>query len=286
MYGLGGMYGGTMGMGMGGMYGSGGMGGYGLGGGMYGGGMNSGLYNSGGLGGGLYNNNNSSIYGGYGSSLNNNNNLLGSSGLGNNNVNNSTGSLLDCNGSNTNNANSQGVSLLPPPPSSSSPNGVNPNVNANELSSPINQTAALPPLNEDPADRARRLRNERRKRRQLIKQHRDQLRQVKMKARLEILGHFTNVLVQTLRSTMELFAVCFGTYYSMKAVRAFSGAQQVPPGYVRAPNGQLIPAINGNNPNLQLQQQQQLMSNSNKSGSNLVSNNTQQNVVSQDKRSK
>ncbi|CAD2217526.1 SH3 domain containing protein, putative [Angomonas deanei] len=49
---------------------------------------------------------------------------------------------------------------------------------------------------------------------------------MKMQAKMEIAGHLTNVLVQTLRSVMEMFAVCFGTYYSIKAVKAFANGPE------------------------------------------------------------
>ncbi|CAG9572693.1 peroxin_13_-_putative [Leishmania major strain Friedlin] len=98
---------------------------------------------------------------------------------------------------------------------------------SNHLASPIHQHAAtLPPLNESPEERSRRIQAEHKKERQLIRQQREQHRQARLQARMEIVGHLTNVLVQGLRSAMELFGVCFGTYYSMKAVRAFSSAQE------------------------------------------------------------
>ncbi|AYU78104.1 hypothetical protein, conserved [Leishmania donovani] len=101
----------------------------------------------------------------------------------------------------------------------------------NQLASPIHQHAAsLPPLNESPEERSRRIQAEHKKERQLIRQQREQHRQARLQARMEIAGHLTNVLVQGLRSAMELFGVCFGTYYSMKAVRAFSNAQERMPG--------------------------------------------------------
>ncbi|SYZ64811.1 peroxin_13 (plasmid) [Leishmania braziliensis MHOM/BR/75/M2904] len=101
----------------------------------------------------------------------------------------------------------------------------------NPLISPINQhSAPLPPLNESPEERSRRIQAEHKKERQLIRQQRDQHRQARLQARMEIAGHLTNVLVQGLRSAMELFGVCFGTYYSMRAVRAFSNSQERIPG--------------------------------------------------------
>lgn len=237
------MYGGMGGLGMGGMGGMSGLGGMGMYGGssMYGGygsGMYGGMGGMSGLGGGMY----GSGYGtgsamgmggggmlgssgnmlGMGNGLNGNNNGLGGTGM---------------NGNADPNA-PQG-SLLPPA--------------SDQVASPINQLAApLPPLNETPEERSRRIHAERRKERQLIKQQREQRRQIRMQAKMEIAGHLTNVLVQTLRSTMELFAVCFGTYYSMKAVRAFANSQDAMsmarPGFQRTPTGQLVPVANATPP--------------------------------------
>ncbi|KAK7198648.1 peroxin 13 [Novymonas esmeraldas] len=189
------MYGGGMG---GGMYGSsmygGGLGG-GMGGGMYGGGMGG---SSLGMGGGLQ---------GFGRT-----NRLGSTAA------NGIGGL---NGDGVQNNGAQSPLNLQAPPLDQ----------GNQLASPINQHATpLPPLNESPEERSRRIQAEHKKERQLIRQQREQHRQARLQARMEIVGHLTNVLVQGLRSAMELFGVCFGTYYSMKAVRAFSNAQERMPG--------------------------------------------------------
>ncbi|KAG5507255.1 hypothetical protein GH5_07347 [Leishmania sp. Ghana 2012 LV757] len=201
---FGGMYGGSLG-GMGGMYG-GGLGGMGS---MYGGGLGGmgGMYGGSGLMGG------SSSYGmssginsfarnsHYGS--NSNYSLGGLNGLGNS------------GDSTQNNGMPSPLNLQQQPDQS------------NQLPSPINQHATpLPPLNESPEERSRRIQAEHKKERQLIRQQRQQHRQARLQARMEIAGHLTNVLVQGLRSAMELFGVCFGTYYSMKAVRAFSNAQE------------------------------------------------------------
>ncbi|GET87892.1 hypothetical protein, conserved [Leishmania tarentolae] len=102
---------------------------------------------------------------------------------------------------------------------------------SSQLASPIHQPAtSLPPLNESPEEHSRRIQVEHKKERQLIRQQREQHRHARLQARMEIVGHLTNVLVQGLRSAMELFGVCFGTYYSMKAVRAFSNMQERVPG--------------------------------------------------------
>ncbi|KPI84251.1 peroxin 13 putative (PEX13) [Leptomonas seymouri] len=197
MGGLGGMYGGGLGMGgMGSMYG----GGYGMGSSMYGGGlgMGGGMYGSSGLTGG-------SSYGMNGglNSFGRNNQFGSSSGMG--------GGL--------NNDGLQGNGMQ-------SPLNLPPTDQSNQLASPINQNSSpLPPLNESPEERSRRIQAEHKKERQLIRQQREQHRQARLQARMEIAGHFTNILVQGLRSAMELFGVCFGTYYSMKAVRAFSSMQ-------------------------------------------------------------
>ncbi|CBZ25679.1 conserved hypothetical protein [Leishmania mexicana MHOM/GT/2001/U1103] len=207
-----GMYGGGLGMGSsmygGGLGGMGGMHGGGLGGmgGMYGGGMygNSGLMggSSHGMSGGL-----SSFV---------RNNPFGS---------NSTYNLGGLNNLGSNADSTQGNGMQ------SSLNLQHQADQSNQLASPIHQHAAsLPPLNESPEERSRRIQAEHKKERQLIRQQREQHRQARLQARMEIAGHLTNVLVQGLRSAMELFGVCFGTYYSMKAVRAFSNAQERMPG--------------------------------------------------------
>ncbi|KAG5481136.1 hypothetical protein CUR178_06368 [Leishmania enriettii] len=199
MYGgsLGGMYGGGLG-GMGSMYG-GGLGGMG---GMYGGGLGGmgGMYggSSYGMSSGINNYARNSHY-----SSNSNYSLGGLNGLGNS------------GDSTQNNGMPSSLNFQQQPDQS------------NQLPSPINQHATpLPPLNESPGERSRRIQAEHKKERQLIRQQRQQHRQARLQARMEIAGHLTNVLVQGLRSAMELFGVCFGTYYSMKAVRAFSNAQE------------------------------------------------------------
>ncbi|KAG5480491.1 hypothetical protein LSCM1_06194 [Leishmania martiniquensis] len=200
---FGGMYGGGLG-GMGGMYG-GGLGGMG---GMYGGGLGGmgGMYGSPGLIGG-------SSYG-MSSGLNN---FARSSQYGSN-PNFSLGGPNSL-GNSGDSAHNNGIS--------SPLNLQQQSDQSNPLPSPINQhTTPLPPLNESPAERSRRIQAEHKKERQLIRQQRQQHRQARLQARMEIAGHLTNVLVQGLRSAMELFGVCFGTYYSMKAVRAFSNAQE------------------------------------------------------------
>ncbi|CCW60845.1 unnamed protein product [Phytomonas sp. EM1] len=112
-----------------------------------------------------------------------------------------------------------------------------------QVGSPIAVGAPPPPLNETPEERAQRIRTERYRERQLIQKQRQERKQLRLQAKMEIAGHLTNVLVQTLRSTMELFAVCFGTYYSMKAVRAFANSQEaISSGQMRrGPMGELIP---------------------------------------------
>lgn len=235
MYGMGGMYGGGLG---GGMYG-GGLGGgmYGMGSSMYGGGLGGGMY-GGGLGGGMYG---GSLGGGMHGNSYGNNNTFGS-----NTLNTGYGNTLHNNPSDPNHAlqgsavgGQANSSLLPPAPGTQQPG------------SPINTIEAPPPLNETSEERARRVQAERRKQRQLIKQQREQMRQIRMKAKLEVAGHLTNVFVQTLRSAMELFAVCFGTYYSMKAVRSFANMQENyggvggGGGYMRGMNGRLIPTPSG-----------------------------------------
>lgn len=239
---LGGMYGG---MGMGGL----GMGGLGMGGGMYGMGGGYGGMGMGGLGmgGGMYGS--SGMYGGssgmYGSGM-----YGGGSGMG---MMGSNGGLLGNNGTGLlgNGDGTTNGGLLGPngQPSQQQQGSLLP-VDGNNAASPINQHAApLPPLNETPEEKGRRVRAEHRKERQLIKQQREQRKQIRMQARMEIAGHLTNVLVQTLRSTMEMFAVCFGTYYSMKAVRAFANSQEAMSQgsgqFRRGPMGQMIP-VNGN----------------------------------------
>jgi hypothetical protein len=225
----GGMYGGGLGMGgmgMGSMYG----GGYGMGSSMYGGGlgMGSGMYGTGGMYGssGL---NGGSSYGMNGgmSSFGRNNQLGSSNGMSNG----------------LNNDGMQGNGMQ-------SPLNLPSTDQSNQLASPINTNGApLPPLNESPEERSRRIQAEHKKERQLIKQQREQHRQARLQARMEIAGHFTNILVQGLRSAMELFGVCFGTYYSMKAVRAFSSMQ---PSMGMMPNQRMA----GNMVQQQQQQQQ------------------------------
>lgn len=240
MGGMGGMYGGGMGMGsmyggglgmgsmggMGSMYGSG----MGMGGGMYGSG--GGMYGSSGLGGGS-----SYGMGGGMSSFGRNSNQLGTS----NGMNGMNGGALTNDGM-------QGNGMQ-------SPLNLPPTDGSNQLASPINQNASpLPPLNESPEERSRRIQAEHKKERQLIRQQREQHRQARLQARMEIAGHFTNILVQGLRSAMELFGVCFGTYYSMKAVRAFSSMQ---PGMGMGMGMMGNPRLAGNM--AQQQQQQQAM---------------------------
>ncbi|KPA82608.1 peroxin 13 putative (PEX13) [Leptomonas pyrrhocoris] len=212
----GGMYGGGLGMGgmggMGGMYG-GGLGMGGLGSGMYGGGygMGSSMYGGGlGMGGGMYGG--SGLTGGSSYGMNG-----GLSGFGRNNQLGSSNGMGMGNGLNNDGMQGNGMQ---------SPLNLPPTDQSNQLASPINQNSSpLPPLNESPEERSRRIQAEHKKERQLIRQQREQHRQARLQARMEIAGHFTNILVQGLRSAMELFGVCFGTYYSMKAVRAFSSVQ-------------------------------------------------------------
>ncbi|CCW71505.1 unnamed protein product [Phytomonas sp. Hart1] len=111
------------------------------------------------------------------------------------------------------------------------------------VGSPITLGELPPPLSETPEERAQRIRTERHRERQLIQKQRQERKQLRLQAKMEIAGHLTNVLVQTLRSAMELFAVCFGTYYSMKAVRAFANSQETISSVQmrRGPMGELIP---------------------------------------------
>ncbi|KAG5506981.1 hypothetical protein JKF63_05727 [Porcisia hertigi] len=210
------MFGGMYGGGLGGMYGSsalgGGLGmGMGMGSSAYGGGL-GGVYGGGGM------------YGGSG--------LMGSSSYGMGGGLNSLGRINHY-GSNTN-YNLGGPNGFTNNGDGAQSNSIQSPLNLqqqqdqpNQLASPIIQRATpLPPLNESPEERSRRIQAEHKKERQLISQQREQHRQARLQARMEIAGHLTNVLVQGLRSAMELFGVCFGTYYSMKAVRAFSNSQE------------------------------------------------------------
>ncbi|ORC92524.1 SH3 domain protein [Trypanosoma theileri] len=185
--GLSSMYGG-LGGGMSPMYG-------GLGGGMssmyggLGGGMSS-MY--GGLGGGM-----SSMYGGGMGGNGLTGNMMGggmSTGMG--------GGMLGSNGENTN-------SLLPP------------QCDQQTLRLPTNA-----PINETPKERRARRRQERMQEKEAIEKHRQQKRQFAIHSTIEVAGHVLQILIQVMRSGLELFGVGFGTYYSIKALKALVKSQE------------------------------------------------------------
>eukprot|EP00796_Vickermania_ingenoplastis_P004107 gene4107-2953_t len=222
---MGGMYGGGLGMGsMGGMYG----GGLGMGsmGGMYGGGL--GMGSTGGMYGGSSMGSMGGMYGG--STLNSGM----SGGLGNG---------MQGFNSITNDPSGSSNALIAQPgqPGQLGPPGV--------VGSPTDPTSAgagvpgvcgaPPPLHETPRERAKRLRDERRRERDILVQQKQKREQLRFQARMEMAGHFTNVLVQSLRSVVEFCTVCFGTYYSMKTFRQMASMPQM--SYQRGPNGMMVP---------------------------------------------
>lgn len=220
------MYGGGLGMGgMGSMYGGGlGMGGMGS---MYGGGLGMGgmgsMYGSGmGSMGGMY----GSSMGGMGSTGMYGNSGLGSTGLGGG-INTTTNNTMQGFGT--------GVDPVTGQPQPASPISTNP-----QTSTGIPGVCGPPPpLNESPEDRVKRIRAERRNELELVRQQKQKREQMRFQAKMEMAGHFTNVLVQSLRSVVEFCTVCFGTYYSMKTFRQMASMPQM--SYQRGANGMMIP---------------------------------------------
>lgn len=205
--GMGGMYGG----GMGGMYGSGMGGMYGSGmGSMYGGGLDS-MYGGGiGMSGGLMRSGNqySSLIGNRGSS---NTGCISGVDLTKGNQN-GVGSVLTPNGAERpvfSPASGDGSVAL----TADIGNGSSP------VRSGISVCDALPPLHETPEEKVKRLRQERRHEKELLRQKKERREQLRRQARVEVAGHVTNVLAQTLRTVLEVCTVCFGSYYSIKAFK-------------------------------------------------------------------
>lgn len=92
-----------------------------------------------------------------------------------------------------------------------------------------------PPLHETKEERAKRILGERRRERAKLREQKHQREQMRRQAKMEMAGHFTNVLLQSLRSVVEFFTICFGTYYSMINFRQMSNFSQM--GYQRSLNG-------------------------------------------------
>lgn len=215
--GLGGMYGGGIyGSGLGGMCGSGlgGMYGGGLGG-MYGGGMDS-MY-SGGLG---------MSGGGY---MRQRNQYSTSSGLGNRGFSsssafNTAGDGIEDNqssvGGGLNHVETRGVASSPISGGGSDlsclPGAGN---GASRVRSGIPVCDAPPPLHETPEEKVKRLRKEARQEMEMMRQKKEKREQLRRQARVEIAGHVTNVVGQTLRSVLEVCTVCFASYYSIKSFK-------------------------------------------------------------------
>lgn len=232
--GMGGMYGGGMG-GMGGMYGSG------LGG-MYGSSM-GGMYGSG-------------MGGMYGSGLGMSSGLMGSgnqfsSGIGNRGYS-STGfnSIGDLTQGNQNgvggvlNQNGAGGPLSLPASGDGelAPPGVSGN-GSSPVRSGISVCDAPPPLHETPEEKVKRLREQRRHEKESLRQKKERREQLRRQARVEVAGHVTNVLAQTLRTVLEVCTVCFGSYYSIKA---FKQMGQMAPMTQNA-MGAMVPVAGGTN---------------------------------------
>ncbi|KAH9589266.1 SH3 domain [Trypanosoma melophagium] len=153
----------------------------------YGGAMPS-MY--GGLGAGM-----SSMYGGLGAGMTGN--MLGGGMTGDR-----SGGTLVPNGENTN-------SLLPP-----------------QSDQPPVRLPANGSIDESPKERRARIRQERMREKEAIEKHRQQKRQFAIHSTIEVAGHVLQILIQVMRSGLELFGVGFGTYYSIKALKALIKSQE------------------------------------------------------------
>ncbi|RNF19018.1 putative peroxin 13 [Trypanosoma conorhini] len=83
-----------------------------------------------------------------------------------------------------------------------------------------------PAIEEGPRERRERRRQERKERKEALEKQRQQKRQFLIHSAIEITGHVLQTLVQILRSGLELFGVGFGTYYSIKALKALLKSQE------------------------------------------------------------
>ncbi|KEG07346.1 putative peroxin 13 [Trypanosoma grayi] len=83
-----------------------------------------------------------------------------------------------------------------------------------------------PAVEESPRERRARRRQERRQEKEALEKHRQQKKQFAIHSTVEVVGHVLQILIQIMRSGLELFGVAFGTFYSIKALKALIKSQE------------------------------------------------------------
>ncbi|RNF03331.1 SH3 domain protein [Trypanosoma rangeli] len=113
-----------------------------------------------------------------------------------------------------------GLSTLP------NTQGTNNSILPPQSDPPQTYVSSKPAIEEGPHERRARRRKERKEEKEALEKHRQQKRQLVIHSAIQITGHVLQTLIQILRSGLELFGVGFGTYYSIKALKALVQSQE------------------------------------------------------------